>query len=228
MLGIQSPVSAYLVQPKLRPHQQRDWSRFNTLLTQIHRRNPHLLQHSLIALLVWCGVVGSIQSLFAVSTPSSQAATATTGEGLASKPIDTATTSSPRANFATAVHASVLPSGPSGQLLPPGTVAPDRTYPNRYARGQCTWYVASRRQIPPNWGNAVSWYYHASASGWSVGTVPAVAAVAWTPYGRYGHVALVEKVSADARSVYVSEMNYRGIGVKSFRWVPASQFKYIY
>jgi surface antigen len=112
-------------------------------------------------------------------------------------------------------------------------MAPDRTYANSYARGQCTWYVASRRQIPPKWGNAAAWYYHASASGWSVGTTPAVAAIAWNPaysYGssRYGHVALVEQISANGASVYISEMNYRGIGIKSFRWVPANHFKYIY
>ncbi|GAC1371970.1 MAG: hypothetical protein NVSMB39_6150 [Candidatus Saccharimonadales bacterium] len=112
--------------------------------------------------------------------------------------------------------------------MPPGAMAPFATYRNSYAWGQCTWYVASRRQIPPNWGNANSWYYHAVSTGWKVGTVPAVAAVAWTGAGYYGHVALVEQVSADDRQVYVSEMNYRGVGVKSFRWAPASSFKYIY
>jgi len=58
--------------------------------------------------------------------------------------------------------------------------------------------------------------------------VPAVAAVAWTSAGFYGHVALVEQVSANGSMVYVSEMNYRGVGVKSTRWVSSKQFKYIY
>jgi surface antigen len=125
-------------------------------------------------------------------------------------------------------HVSSLPGGPSGQLLPPGTMAADRTYANNYARGQCTWYVAGRRQIPAGWGNAKSWYYNASASGWKVGNVPAIAAVAWTSAGYYGHVALVEKVSDDGQSVYISEMNYRGVYIKSYRWAPASSFRYIY
>jgi surface antigen len=112
-------------------------------------------------------------------------------------------------------------------------MAADNTYRNSYARGQCTWYVAGRRQIPGNWGNAASWYYRALSSGWSVGATPAVAAIAWNPAytngsGPYGHVALVEKISADGTQVYVSEMNYRGLGVKSYRWVSAKAFKYIY
>jgi surface antigen len=133
------------------------------------------------------------------------------------------------ANTLTSVQrVSELTSGPTGTLLPPGTMAPDATFPNHYARGQCTWYVAGRRQIPPNWGNANSWYYHAIASGWHVGTTPAIAAVAWTPAGAYGHVALVEQISLDSKSVYISEMNYRAIGVKTSRWVSAGDFKYIY
>jgi surface antigen len=107
-------------------------------------------------------------------------------------------------------------------------MAAEHTYPNTYSRGQCTWYVAGRRQVPDDWGNAVSWYYHAVAGGWSVGTIPAVAAIAWTAAGWYGHVALVEQVSPDGKQVYISEMNSQGVGVKSFRWAPASAFKYIY
>jgi len=38
----------------------------------------------------------------------------------------------------------------------------------------------------------------------------------------------MEQVSANGASVLVSEMNYRGVGVKSTRWVAASAFKYIY
>jgi surface antigen len=121
-----------------------------------------------------------------------------------------------------------LTGGPSGQLLPPGSMAADHTFANHYAWGQCTWYVAGRRQVPAGWGNAASWYYHAVSSSWHVGTVPAQAAIAWTPAGAFGHVALVEQVSGDGNSVYISEMNYRAVGVKSYRWVPASSFKYIY
>jgi len=132
------------------------------------------------------------------------------------------------ADIASVDHADKLPTGPSGQLMPPGTMAPDGTYRNTYTSGNCTWYVAGRRQVPSGWGNAVSWYYHATSSGWAVGTTPAIAAIAWTPAGSMGHVALVEGVSDDGQRVYISEMNYRGLGVKSYRWTSASSFKYIY
>ncbi len=87
---------------------------------------------------------------------------------------------------------------------------------NRFAYGECTWYVATRRCIP--WGgNADSWYYNAAAMGYREGSVPEVGAVAvWWP-GRggaswLGHVAYVEAVGpADgipAGSFEVSEMNW--------------------
>src|SRR6202035_741554 len=62
---------------------------------------------------------------------------------------------------------------------------------NGYAFGYCTWYVASRRSIPSNWGNAADWYYNAEASGWSVGSLPEAGAVAWSGAGYDGHVAIV-------------------------------------
>lgn len=221
MFDQHQPVSAYLIEPSA--SQASPWNGFRTQFFEIKRANPRLLRRSLVILVIWCAVIGSIQSF--THTP---AATGTSGILGASWLLGSQTTPVAAPALVTAVHASILPGGPSGQLLPPGTIAPDRSYTNSYARGQCTWYVAGRRQIPSNWGNAVSWYYHAVGSGWSVGTVPAVAAVAWTPAGYYGHVALVEQVSSNGKQVYVSEMNYHGVGVKSFRWAPASSFKYIY
>lgn len=99
---------------------------------------------------------------------------------------------------------------------------------NGYAYGYCTWYVASRRGIPTNWGNASSWYYNAQRSGFGVGGSPQAGAVAWEKgvWGA-GHVAYVEGVSGG--SVTVSEMNYNGGWNRvSRRTVPASQFLYIY
>jgi surface antigen len=107
-------------------------------------------------------------------------------------------------------------------------MAPIYTYGNSYARGQCTWYVAGRRPVPSNWGNAVSWYSRAQTAGWAVGTTPAIAAIAWTPQGYYGHVALVEDVDAQTGQVLISEMNYLGSYKLDKRWVPATTFKYIY
>lgn len=95
-----------------------------------------------------------------------------------------------------------------------------------YARGYCTYYVASRRAVGA-WGNANTWYGSAAASGYGVGSVPRRGAVAWTGAGYYGHVAYVESVNGDM--VTVSEMNFNGNWNRvTSRTVPASTFRYIY
>jgi hypothetical protein len=119
-----------------------------------------------------------------------------------------------------------LMGGPVGGLLPPGTLAPYGTFSNHYAPGQCTWYVASRRQVPPNWGNARSWLRGAQAAGWNTGAIPAVGAIAWSPVGYYGHVAVVETVLGDR--VLIAEMNFQGPYRIDQRWSSASIFTYIY
>jgi LysM repeat protein/surface antigen len=84
--------------------------------------------------------------------------------------------------------------------------------------GECTWYVAQRRNIP--WGgNARDWYANAKAYGAKEGRVPVVGAIAvfGTGYSRYGHVAIVSAVKGD--SFEVSEMNYEGRGKTDERWV---------
>lgn len=98
---------------------------------------------------------------------------------------------------------------------------------NSYSRGYCTYYVASRRAVPSNWGNASSWYYNAQISGFKVGSTPVPGAIAWGGGGYYGHVAYVESVSGG--SVTVSEMNFNGNWNRvTSRTVPASSFRYIY
>jgi surface antigen len=100
---------------------------------------------------------------------------------------------------------------------------------NSYTRGYCTYYVASRRGVPGNWGNASQWYYNAIASGYGVGSAPRPGAIAQTSggWGGYGHVAYVESVNGGM--VTVSEMNYNGGWNRvSSRTVPASTFRYIY
>ena len=88
-------------------------------------------------------------------------------------------------------------------------------YPaHRFPYGWCTWYVASRRHVP--WGgNAGTWLYHARAYGASTGKTPKKGAILVTNESRWGHVAIVEKVSGN--TITVSEMNYQGWGVKSSR-----------
>lgn len=93
-------------------------------------------------------------------------------------------------------------------------------YPaHRFPYGWCTWYVASRRHVP--WGgNAGTWLYHARAYGASTGKAPRKGAIIVTRESRWGHVGIVEKVSGS--KVTISEMNYRGWGVKSSRTLSAS------
>lgn len=97
---------------------------------------------------------------------------------------------------------------------------------NGYSYGYCTYYVAGRRSIPSNWGDARNWYYNAQLSGFSTGRQARPGAIAWTSAGYYGHVAYVEEVAGD--QVLVSEMNYAGWNKLSYRWAPLSSFQYIY
>lgn len=110
-------------------------------------------------------------------------------------------------------------------------VAPLRSYDagNTYDYGYCTWYVKNRRgaSIPNGLGNANTWYGRASAMGMAVGSVPKAGAVGTTTRGSLGHVVYVESVNADG-TVNISEMNYKGWGVTSYRTASASEFVYIY
>jgi surface antigen/LysM repeat protein len=119
----------------------------------------------------------------------------------------------------------------TGSVLGTTTYQPSLTHygysGNGYSYGYCTYYVASRRGLPSNWGNANAWYYNAQASGFSVGNSPVPGAIAWSGAGYYGHVAYVEGVSGGM--VTVSEMNYNGNwGHVTSRTVPAYSFRYIY
>lgn len=92
-------------------------------------------------------------------------------------------------------------------------------YPaHKFPYGWCTWYVASRRHVP--WGgNAGTWLYHARAYGAATGKSPKAGSIMVTGESRWGHVAIVEKVNGD--QITVSEMNYKGWGVKSSRTLSA-------
>ena len=86
---------------------------------------------------------------------------------------------------------------------------------NHFAFGYCTWYVATRRNIP--WfGNAIDWWPNARAYGYAEGQVPVVGAVMVTRESKLGHVAYVESVGPDG-SWTVSEMNYVRWNVTSRR-----------
>jgi surface antigen len=125
--------------------------------------------------------------------------------------------------------ATVAPAAPAGTVSASQTAvhAGPGSIGNSYAFGYCTWYVATKRSIPGWWGNAIDWYSNAQISGYSVGTVPRVGAIAWSGAGYYGHVAYVEAVNGD--NVTVSEMNWDGGWDRvDFRTTSASSFRYIY
>lgn len=93
---------------------------------------------------------------------------------------------------------------------------------NDYAPGNCTLYVKSKR---PDWplsmGNADVWDDN---SPFPVRNRPTKGAVGVTV--AYMHVVYVEKVKGN--KVYISEMNYSGYGVVSYRWAPIDEFRYIW
>ena len=102
---------------------------------------------------------------------------------------------------------------------------------NGYDYGYCTWYVANRLPVPSNWGNANTWDNLAPSSGWSVSTMPRAGAVGQSNRGYFGHVAVVEAVSADGTMIKYSDMNgLAGFGRVGYSdWVPADKFNsYIY
>jgi surface antigen/Mor family transcriptional regulator len=90
---------------------------------------------------------------------------------------------------------------------------------HRFPYGWCTWYVASRRNIP--WGgNAGTWLYHARAYGAATGKTPQKGAIIVTRESIYGHVGIVEKVNGN--QITISEMNYVGWGIESSRTISTS------
>jgi len=95
---------------------------------------------------------------------------------------------------------------------------------NRYTPGYCTWYVKNKRpDLPNSLGNADTWVSRAAAQGLATGSTPRVGAV-----GQRGmHVAYVERVNPDG-TIFVSEMNHKGLWIISSRTVPADYFTYVY
>lgn len=94
---------------------------------------------------------------------------------------------------------------------------------NGYPYGYCTYYVATKRYVPANWGNAKNWLNSAQRAGYSTGREPAVGSIGVTSESWWGHVTYVESVNGD--SVTISEMNAVGWGKRSTRTLPASYFR---
>ena len=103
----------------------------------------------------------------------------------------------------------------------PATWVGQGPWPNRFAYGYCTWYVANRRYIP--WlGNAIDWWPNARSYGYAEGQAPRVGAVMVTRESGYGHVAYVEAVNGDGTWT-VSEMNFIGWNQVSRRTIRPGQ-----
>ena len=107
-----------------------------------------------------------------------------------------------------------------------------------YAHGNCTLYAYNRRiqlglGVGSNWGNASSWAYSAQRDGLLVNSTPSVGAIMQNG-GGYGHVAIVESISANG-DLSISEMNAYvfggGYNIVSGRTVSAGnagQYLYIH
>ena len=99
---------------------------------------------------------------------------------------------------------------------------------NRYAPGNCTWYVYERRlqlgrPIGSFWGNATSWATSARAAGFVVNNTPIPGAIFQTTWGGggLGHVGMVERI--EGGTIYVSDMNYGGYNVVTHRTISMSE-----
>lgn len=111
----------------------------------------------------------------------------------------------------------LIPIEPIKPLIPPSTGL------NGYYSGQCTAWVASKRHVPPGWGNASDWRDSAIAAGWVVSDIPVAGAIGWTP----GHVVYVEAVNLDG-TVTISEQNYDwNSGIRTVT-VSVNKYTYIY
>lgn len=92
---------------------------------------------------------------------------------------------------------------------------------NNFPFGQCTWYVASRRNVTWN-GDAGQWLAAARHIR-PEGRVPVVGAIAVQRWiSPPGHVSYVEAVNDDG-SFRIAEMNYEGLGVVDHRTMSAQR-----
>src|SRR3972149_3504133 len=106
-------------------------------------------------------------------------------------------------------------------VKPKPTVNYIRLYPivtvKRFPWGYCRWLVAQK--FPVTWsGNANMWIANARTKGYEIRNKPKVGSIVQTREGRIGHVAYVVKV--EKTRFQIIEMNYKGFGITSYRWIP--------
>ena len=125
-----------------------------------------------------------------------------------------------RAEQAAARAASIGAVRILGNALPPFAYGPRDDW---FPWGQCTWYVASLRDVSWN-GDAWQWASTAAAAGMSEGMQPRTGAIVVFNrgglYSQFGHVAYVAAVNGPT-SFTVNEGNYYSLGVVDQRSIPS-------
>lgn len=182
----------------------------------------------------------SRQALASQASQSQTTATQTSYEAPATAAASTASTStastSSSTSSSTSTQAATTQSSSYTYTTGGGFPAVDPSYRaaiNGGYFGQCTYYVFNRMaQVGTPighsmMGNAAEWPSYARSYGYSVSNSPSAGSAIVFQQGlagadpTYGHVAFVEAVNADG-SVYISEMNVRGLNVISYRTISAS------
>lgn len=125
------------------------------------------------------------------------------------------------------VTPGVIPA-PAGTAKPQAPAPRGASSGNTYSAGYCTWYTKNKRpDLPNSLGNANTWFARAQALGLPTGTEPRAGAIGTTTRGALGHTVYVESVNANG-TVNISEMNYKGWNITSYRTTSAGEFQYIY
>ena len=131
---------------------------------------------------------------------------------------------------AAAAELTTLPNGPTGVVERLGAIrplfadVPAGGYPHdTYAWGNCTWWAAYNRLVPPYLGDAWRWLARAVAAGMPSSSQPSVGAIAVYRASpgydiKHGHLAIV--IAVGPSSFRVSEMNFLGLGVVDERDSP--------
>lgn len=176
----------------------------------------------------------SRQALAAQASQSQTTATQTSYEAPAPAAASTASTST--ASSSTSTPAAQTQTSSYTYTAGGGFPAVDPSFRaslNGGYFGQCTYYVFNRMaQVGTPighsmMGNAAEWPSYARSYGYSVSNSPSAGSAIVFQQGlagadpTYGHVGFVEAVNADG-SLYISEMNVRGLNVISYRTISAS------
>ena len=176
----------------------------------------------------------SRQALAAQASQSQTTATQTSYEAPAPAAASTASTST--ASSSTSTPAPAAQTSSYTYTAGGGFPAVDPSFRaslNGGYFGQCTYYVFNRMaQVGTPighsmMGNAAEWPSYARSYGYSVSNSPSAGSAIVFQQGlagadpTYGHVGFVEAVNADG-SLYISEMNVRGLNVISYRTISAS------